>query len=142
MSKHKHADLIHAWADGAEIEKFNHGIWEDDELPMWYPNFQYRIKDPYRELKAAAADPTKQIRIKGAANWFDVGDYAWNWDAPVEDYQIRDKPKAKVKMWQWVCRTKRGTSLSSRFYPHAPVLGVGIEVLFRAPWTEIEVDAP
>ena len=44
--KHKHADLIHEWADGAEIEYFNHTIhqWEGVRNPSWNENSEYRIK--------------------------------------------------------------------------------------------------
>lgn len=44
--RHKHADLIHAWAEGAEIEFLN----ESDEwlyilgCPSWQEGRQYRIK--------------------------------------------------------------------------------------------------
>ena len=31
--KHKHADLIHAWADGAEIQYNQNGIWFDCPNP-------------------------------------------------------------------------------------------------------------
>ena len=47
MTKHKHADLIHAWADGAEIQ-YNIGKgWKDfsiGEQPNWEPDTEYRIK--------------------------------------------------------------------------------------------------
>jgi len=44
--KHIHADLIHAWADGAEIEirRNTDAPWEKTEAPRWYSEFQYRIK--------------------------------------------------------------------------------------------------
>ena len=44
--KHKHADLIHAWADGAEIEirRNTDAPWEKTESPKWYSEFEYRIK--------------------------------------------------------------------------------------------------
>jgi hypothetical protein len=44
--KHKHADLIHAWADGAQIQSRNDisGSWEDNRLPMWAQDTMYRIK--------------------------------------------------------------------------------------------------
>jgi len=43
--KHKHADLIHAWADGAPIQwKDRHGQWEDMGEPLWAENHEYRIK--------------------------------------------------------------------------------------------------
>lgn len=44
--KHKHAELIHAWAEGAEIQ-FKAEIneeWQDTPRPQWHYDFQYRIK--------------------------------------------------------------------------------------------------
>lgn len=43
---HKHAELIKAWADGAEIQyKFDDSdFWEDVQNPTWIDEFQYRIK--------------------------------------------------------------------------------------------------
>ena len=45
--RHKHADLIHAWAEGAEIEvlnKIDTGIWSISANPQWKPECEYRIK--------------------------------------------------------------------------------------------------
>ena len=43
--KHKHAELIHAWADGAQIQcKQIEGSWLDIALPRWNDNIEYRIK--------------------------------------------------------------------------------------------------
>ena len=56
--KHKHADLIHAWADGAEVQilkriDVRHGgkdldiveeHWVDDDSPDWDIFTQFRIK--------------------------------------------------------------------------------------------------
>ena len=46
MTPHKHADVIHAWADGAEIEGRRNadGEWLRDSNPGWYIDWQYRIK--------------------------------------------------------------------------------------------------
>ena len=46
----KHSELIKAWADGAEIEWFNHrnGVWELIVDPTWWGD-EYRIKTT-REL--------------------------------------------------------------------------------------------
>lgn len=45
--RHKHADLIHAWAEGAEIQFLN-GLddkWVDiEDFPSWHKDHQYRIK--------------------------------------------------------------------------------------------------
>ena len=45
--KHKHADLIHAWADGAEIQWFDREVnqWKDIQSPNWASlQADYRIK--------------------------------------------------------------------------------------------------
>jgi len=45
--RHKHADLIHAWAEGAEIEvKAFDGSWSEplNNSPVWFPDYEYRIK--------------------------------------------------------------------------------------------------
>ena len=45
MKPHKHAELIKAWADGAEIQvKACNVVWEDREHPVWSTNREYRIK--------------------------------------------------------------------------------------------------
>jgi hypothetical protein len=54
--KHKHADLIHAWADGAQIQSNNPNLdgsedWEDETEPRWYNYLDYRIKPmPKRDI--------------------------------------------------------------------------------------------
>lgn len=49
MKPHKHAELIKAWADGAEIQVSVDGYkgWHDyqnNENPSWKPEYHYRIK--------------------------------------------------------------------------------------------------
>lgn len=41
---HVHAELIKAWADGAEIEYWTEKGWSDTDLPCFLPNVKYRIK--------------------------------------------------------------------------------------------------
>ena len=43
---HKHAELIKAWADGAEIEYWSEfqNQWKDAYTPNWELRIQYRIK--------------------------------------------------------------------------------------------------
>ena len=44
---HKHAELIKAWADGADIQAFSTwgGEWQDTvRAPSWHIDTQYRIK--------------------------------------------------------------------------------------------------
>ena len=43
--KHKHAELIKAWADGAQIEcRSALGGWLYTSEPDWHENHEYRIK--------------------------------------------------------------------------------------------------
>ena len=45
MPKHIHADLIHAWAEGAEIQTLTYdGHWRDETFPEWHALCEYRIK--------------------------------------------------------------------------------------------------
>lgn len=43
---HKHAELIKAWADGAEIECFStrQNLWCSVDFPAWVTDTEYRIK--------------------------------------------------------------------------------------------------
>ncbi len=42
---HKHAALIHAWADGASIQRLSAlvGRWMKDDNPGWYEDNDYRV---------------------------------------------------------------------------------------------------
>ena len=45
MTPHKHAAVIHAWADGASIEvKGFDGNWVAKDLPDFYLTQEYRVK--------------------------------------------------------------------------------------------------
>lgn len=59
MSKpHKHAELIKAWADGAEIEMFARpfGKWMEDDNPSWDVDSEYRIKPEKVYPKSSLSD--------------------------------------------------------------------------------------
>lgn len=53
--RHKHADVIIAWVEGAEIEyrKSPEYIWNAAEFPGWYENYEYRVKPPTRKYRVA-----------------------------------------------------------------------------------------
>lgn len=61
MKPHKHAELIKAWADGAEIQAlggtFNKSgqieeCWVDDPNVLWHEHIKYRIKpEPKPDIK-------------------------------------------------------------------------------------------
>jgi len=45
MKPHKHAEVIKAWADGAEIQSRIHNSgWVDCSAPHWYEGSEYRVK--------------------------------------------------------------------------------------------------
>jgi hypothetical protein len=44
MKPHKHAELIKAWADGAEIECWDGEEWFEVNHPIWMEHYQFRIK--------------------------------------------------------------------------------------------------
>lgn len=80
---HKHAAVIRAWADGAEIEyrsALRGSVWSPLALssPAWDLSFEYRVRDPLREFKEAyAAGKTLQLQVtesdgSGASGWYDV----------------------------------------------------------------------
>lgn len=57
---HKHAAVIKAWADGAEIEYRNpdaiHSAWFTTKHPVWVDGFEYRVKpDKKQEVSSALA---------------------------------------------------------------------------------------
>ncbi len=138
MKPHVHAEAIKAWADGAEIETPQNGKWNVTKDPGWYPNCEYRTKDPYRELKEAAADPTKEISTDSGVNWMGAG-FGWKWNLPPDCYEVRDKPKAKVKMWQWIYQGEdKQIYTTARFFPICPISN--FKWIGPALWTEIEVE--
>lgn len=53
MTRHKHADIIHAWADGAEVGVYD--IVESEGVcvarPSWGPDIVYRLKSKKRTIK-------------------------------------------------------------------------------------------
>lgn len=60
--KHKHAELIKAWADGAKIQMLDMGYWHDvKNLITWEVDRLYRIKpmpkpDMYKYVVVEAID--------------------------------------------------------------------------------------
>jgi|GEM_PF-1610248 len=69
--KHKHADLIHAWAEGAQIQCFdcNHG-WKDlGEYFVWVDDYQYRIKPEPKPDIIKFINVRLQYKDTGICRW-------------------------------------------------------------------------
>lgn len=53
--RHKHADVILAWAEGAEIERRAgpYGDWERADAPHWLESWEYRVKPTTKKYRVA-----------------------------------------------------------------------------------------
>lgn len=73
MKPHKHAELIKAWADGAEIESKTDNIdWFVDENPWWNDDdYEFRIKPEPKP------DVVMYSRVLSVQEHKDGGYYAW-----------------------------------------------------------------
>lgn len=59
MKPHKHAELIHAWADGAEIQyrATENGNWKDcPDFFVWTPHAEYRIKPKRKQVRVLVGE--------------------------------------------------------------------------------------
>lgn len=81
----------------AHLSRWEHLPYDDDIVA--YRIVEEAKVDPYAELKAAARDPTKQVRLRGSEIWVE-GDF-YVFDEPPENYEIRNKPK-KIKLLAYV----------------------------------------
>ena len=54
--RHKHADVIIAWAEGKDIQVWSHTInkWcYITGTPTWYEEWKYRVKPPAKKYRVA-----------------------------------------------------------------------------------------
>ncbi len=86
---HYEQALKASWPEGAKGEAFTH--WNEARKALSQQDRKCEA-DPYAELKAAARDPTKQVRLRGSEIWVE-GDF-YVFDEPPENYEIRNKPLA------------------------------------------------
>lgn len=72
---HKHAEVIKAWADGAEIEfrSLGGGTWQKASTPTWTNTTEYRVKPPEVLLEDVPLEVGQKIYYCGL-----------NQNAPVE----------------------------------------------------------
>ena len=52
-TRHKHADAIIAWAEGAEIQCRRHPAdpWAELKQPNWQEHWEYRVKPPKNKYR-------------------------------------------------------------------------------------------
>jgi hypothetical protein len=109
--RHKHADLIHLWAEGVEIEWLNgDNTWETAIQPAWHKSSEYRIKPkqpewyeniPEHGVLCWVSDREKHpdkhcwLRIVDAYRHDDLypfkqmGQLSWLYATPLTDDEIR-----------------------------------------------------
>lgn len=75
--RHKHADVIIAWAEGAEIEfKVQAtGDWRKTDTPSWLEGWEYRIKPPAKKYRVALLDDNGTSYTGTADTQKDAGFY-------------------------------------------------------------------
>jgi hypothetical protein len=89
MPKHKHAELIKAWADGAAIEVLCGRVWRSTDEPAWFQEDQYRIKPKPPVVLAGI-----EVPIPNRMGNFAVG-VSWEGDFTVYDMNSwQEKTKA------------------------------------------------
>ena len=64
---HKHAEVIKAWADGAEIEflSLSERTWEKASTPTWKDTTEYRVKPPEVLLEGVPLEVGQKIYYHG-----------------------------------------------------------------------------
>lgn len=100
--KHKHAKLIHAWADGAEIEYYSSILqeWRATQKPVWDLNTQYRIKQPqWQQDLQQALKRGDQVEYLMDGTWipiYTLDNEKW---ATKDKYRVKPQP---VYMWAYL----------------------------------------
>lgn len=100
--KHKHAQLIHKWADGAEIEYYSvlANEWRSINEPVWDLRTQYRIKQPQWQVDLQQAlQRGEQIEYLMDGTWipiYTLDNERWGTQ---EQYRVKPQP---VYMWAYL----------------------------------------
>lgn len=157
MKPQKHAEVIKAWAEGAEIEYKQDDQWFSISYPGWFTNTEYRIKPNRPEWQQKLIDAVKAgktVEYK-AAEYLDL--VVWGTCRSIcgdpdnyefyrsEESDFRIKPK-KVTRWQWIIKTDgRPAYETDAFYTADEVkeslIGLnGYKIIGKAEWTRMEFD--
>jgi hypothetical protein len=113
MKPHKHAELIKAWADGAEIEirtqypDKSWSNWEVFEEPRWGISYaEYRLKQEIPQWHKdiiQAINEGKEIQVFRNGDWIKSNLEIISWENPSyfgyykeSEYRIKPEPKPDV----------------------------------------------
>ena len=96
--RHKHADVIIAWANGAEIEYRigSHDSWSKATSPGWHADCEYRVKPPakkyrvalFRFLSEAASTYTACTDIQEEADSYEQHEHFVRWLTDWIEYEV------------------------------------------------------
>ena len=112
--KHKHAELIKKWADGAKIQiKSENDDWEDVD-PAWIEHCEYRIKPEYNQSKGTRMNELIEKLAKQAFG--SITD-------PILVYEAEKFAELIVKDVRWVMQTAADDFILDENYD--AVKGVG-----------------
>lgn len=81
MAKHKHSDLIKAWADGAIIQYYSqtHKKWLDtaSNHPIWCLDHEYRVKPEEKKpvIRWLWSMKLTALMSDGDTTWHCLGDF-------------------------------------------------------------------
>jgi len=92
-TKHKHAEVIIAWANGEEIQYEHKGSWMDVNDPDWYETINYRIK-PKRVKKEG------WVNVYPKTEGVEVIGYAYSTEERANHHSIIHKRKTCVRI-EW-----------------------------------------
>jgi hypothetical protein len=89
-NRHKHADLIHAWAEGKEIQYYskNANEWIDLDQPSWHLCDEYRIKPekPYGKYDKIIESVVNEVDFESIHKIMLTLGWTWNFadkDSPI-----------------------------------------------------------
>jgi hypothetical protein len=107
--KHKHAELIKKWADGAEIEySFEGKYWRFIDNPSWDEKYNYRLKRPDWQRKLIdAAKEGKEVQLRFYDSWekstvnYELDDYDFA-EFTEDFYRIKTEPKPDIELFYYV----------------------------------------
>ena len=156
----KHAELIKAWADGADIQMLVGGTtddWQDQKSPGWHPGNKFRIKPSVEipegfipwEGGLCPVDEKSIVEIilrRGAHNRDRAGLFIWaNSDHQSDIIAYKVIKNAPVVRWQWIVkRTEGSLYVTSDMDTEDDIRKwaklAGVEVIGRAEWTRTEFD--
>ena len=108
MQKHKWAEHIKAWADGAEIEYRNFGgnHWNLIDRPVWDGEGDYRVKSTHNWQHILDAQAKgKKIQARFPRDYVEGGWSQWNtgkYNCDSEDAEYRIAPNVySVALFSW-----------------------------------------